>query len=433
MQFSDGSMTEHHDDWTNGDDEFKNETRKWTGITEFSNRNEDRDTSEEVQEAIPDDPEQLQETQPARGLPVPRQLSQHEREEHELTHLPFRAWCKTCVAAKARQAYHTKQPDRRDCLQLDFGFLTEGNRQDAVLVVTDARTGCCAALLCETKHTTETLIRFVLSFIYENRTNTHTPIQTDDEEATKVLAKAVSRRIGIPTFPSPGYSSGSLGHTERFIQTLWAQLRTLRTQMGDKYSKLQIPSTHPIVGWATRHASWILTRYLRHADGKTSYERRWQRPYASPLCMPNRRRSYRNTPHDSSQAYGLDDARIRMRIWLWMVASCFEPETVRRFPEGSERWNHETMQRFAVNVANPTSIPDVPSRRRDVSEHDELDERLDEREHAERQRHVHFDDELDEQYAKRQRHVLFSERPNRREPNLIVINGNEILTTVEST
>ena len=128
-------------------------------------------------EAIPDDPEQLRETQPARGLPVPRQPSQHEREEHELTHLPFRAWCKTCVAAKARQAYHTKQPDRRDCLQLDFGFLTEGNRQDAVLVVTDARTGCCAALLCETKHITETLIRFVLSFIYSvgttsNLTNT---------------------------------------------------------------------------------------------------------------------------------------------------------------------------------------------------------------------------------------------------------------------
>ena len=44
------------------------------------------------------------------------------------------------------------------------------------------------------------------------------------------------------------------------------------------------------------------------------------------LCMLNRRRSYRNTPHDSTQASGLDDARFRMRIWLWMVASCFEPE-----------------------------------------------------------------------------------------------------------
>ena len=121
--------------------------------------------------------------------------------------------------------------------------------------------------------------------------------------------------------------------TQRFIQTLWAQFRTSRTQMGDKYSKLQISTTHPIVGWATRHAPWILTRYLRHADGKTSYERRWQRLYASPLCIfgetlcwLNRRRSYRNTPYDSTQASGLDDARFRMRIWLWMAASCFEPE-----------------------------------------------------------------------------------------------------------
>ena len=113
---------EHHDDWTEGDDESENETRTWTGITEFSNRNEDRNASEEIQEAIPDDHEQLRETQPARGLPIPRQLSQHEREEHELTHLSSRTWCKTCVAAKARQAYHTKQPNRRDCIQLDFGF-----------------------------------------------------------------------------------------------------------------------------------------------------------------------------------------------------------------------------------------------------------------------------------------------------------------------
>ena len=55
----------------------------------------------------------------------------------------------------------------------------------------------------------------------------------------------------------------------------------------------------------------------------------------------------------------------------------FRTRTVRRFPEGSERRNHETLQRFAVNVTNPISIPDVPTKkRRDVSEHDEMDERL---------------------------------------------------------
>ena len=71
---------EHHDDWTKGDDELENETRKWTGITEFSNRNEDRNASEEVQEAIPDDPEQLRETQPARG----RDVSEHDELDERL-------------------------------------------------------------------------------------------------------------------------------------------------------------------------------------------------------------------------------------------------------------------------------------------------------------------------------------------------------------
>ena len=49
-------MMEHYDDWTKGYDKLENETRKWTGITEFSDRNIDRNASEEVQEAIPDDP-----------------------------------------------------------------------------------------------------------------------------------------------------------------------------------------------------------------------------------------------------------------------------------------------------------------------------------------------------------------------------------------
>ena len=195
---------EHHDDWTKGDDELDNETRTWTGITEFSNRNEDQNASEEVQEAIPDDPEQLRETQPARGLPVPRQPSQHEREEHELTHLPFRAWCKTCVAAKARQAYHTKQPDRRDCLQLDFGFLTEGNRQDAVLVVTDPRTGCCADTngrrrsnesLSESSITTNWNPDVHESRIFEWKPWSHRAIHTDTLGTTSNLTNTDGRQI----------------------------------------------------------------------------------------------------------------------------------------------------------------------------------------------------------------------------------------------
>ena len=67
----------------------------------------------------------------------------------------------------------------------------------------------------------------------------------------------------------------------------------------------------------------------------------------------------------------------------------FRTRSVRRFPEGPERWDHETLQRFAVRVDKPTSIPDVPTRRREeladerAAERDErfplLDERCEER------------------------------------------------------
>ena len=111
-----------------------------------------------------------------------------------------------------------------------------------------------------------------------------------------------------------------------------------------------------------------------------------------PLCI------FSETVMYAEQAKVLPKHVIRFNSGIW-IGRCtisnahlvvdgdklFRNRTARRFPEGSERWNHETMQRFAVNVTNEISIIDVPMKRRDVSEHDEMDERLDEREHAERQ------------------------------------------------
>ena len=76
---------------------------------------------------------------------------------------------------------------------------------------------------------------------------------------------------------------------------------------------------------------WILTRYLRHADGKTSHERRWQRPYASPSCI------FGETVVYAKQTNVLPKhaTRFNSRHLGW--------RTVRRFPEGSERCNHETL------------------------------------------------------------------------------------------
>ena len=46
------------------------------------------------------------EAQPARPGIVPVLPSEAEVEQHELTHLPFRSWCRHCVRAKGKESPH---------------------------------------------------------------------------------------------------------------------------------------------------------------------------------------------------------------------------------------------------------------------------------------------------------------------------------------
>ena len=53
--------------------------------------------------------EEVSEDVEGRHVPVPRaprEPSRAEREEHNLTHLPYRSWCPFCVAGKAHSAPH---------------------------------------------------------------------------------------------------------------------------------------------------------------------------------------------------------------------------------------------------------------------------------------------------------------------------------------
>ena len=65
-----------------------------------------------------------------RGVRGPDEPTQAMREEHELTHWPYRSWCSVCVRARARD-----NPSRRVSgeyeehilprVRMDYGFLTE--------------------------------------------------------------------------------------------------------------------------------------------------------------------------------------------------------------------------------------------------------------------------------------------------------------------
>ena len=63
--------------------------------------------AEAASEASTDHGVSTDEARVPKGIPAPRVPSRREREEHELTHLPYRCWCDHCVSGRGVQAPHT--------------------------------------------------------------------------------------------------------------------------------------------------------------------------------------------------------------------------------------------------------------------------------------------------------------------------------------
>ena len=69
------------------------------------------------------------ESQEARAPKVfrdPGAPTETEIEQHNVTHLPFRAWCPSCVEGKARDRAHRRQDVEEKSsaeVVLDYGFL----------------------------------------------------------------------------------------------------------------------------------------------------------------------------------------------------------------------------------------------------------------------------------------------------------------------
>ncbi len=55
------------------------------------------------------DDDDVMEARVARGSKSPKDPTRKEKEEHELTHMPFRSWCEDCVKSRARNAHHRKK------------------------------------------------------------------------------------------------------------------------------------------------------------------------------------------------------------------------------------------------------------------------------------------------------------------------------------
>jgi hypothetical protein len=73
-----------------------------------------------------------------RQLSVPKEPTEQERQEHELTHLPFRSWCELCVKSKSKHSHSRTLTDRQPVVQVDYAFMTSENSPDVQVTILNA-------------------------------------------------------------------------------------------------------------------------------------------------------------------------------------------------------------------------------------------------------------------------------------------------------
>ena len=103
--------------------------------------------------------------------------------------------------------------------------------------------------------------------------------------ALKQLAQTVTGQVGgLSWRTSPvGWkqAQGSVGNMQA---TLYAQIRTLTTDLKARYVDFGISVHDSLYPWIVRHAQWLINRYLQKADGLTAFEKRWNRKYHGSIC-----------------------------------------------------------------------------------------------------------------------------------------------------
>ena len=236
--------------------------------------------------AVPDDGQmdQSASVQP-KQFPVPCTPSEMEVRTHNLTHLPFRAWCPHCVQGKGKASQHRTLSERSPVIQVDYGFLTVPDSKEQITVMTaiDIITGLATASVVTSKganlHAVTELKRFILetgrSFAF---------LQSDQEPAIKAVLQAVIKQLpGLTLRGAPAHSSATQGSVERYHQTLFSQIRTIKIQIETEY-KIQMKLDSVLLPWMVRHSAWLLNRFLIHSDGLTSYQRAWGKVYSNAIC-----------------------------------------------------------------------------------------------------------------------------------------------------
>ena len=170
--------------------------------------------------------------------------SKREVEEHMITHIPFRDWCPHCVRGKCKSTPHRKRQEGGEeevpVVSVDYMFMESEDREAEkgmpILVSRDRKSKWINAAVVTQKGNCAYAVKRLSEDIGALGYN-KIILKSDQEPAIKDLKIRVKaeRSEEIIMEKSPAYEHRSNGEVERAIQTVQAQIRTMKGSLESRY------------------------------------------------------------------------------------------------------------------------------------------------------------------------------------------------------
>ena len=131
-------------------------------------------------------------------LQDPKLPSKEEVEEHNLTHLPYRSWCRHCVRGRGKEMPHkrtTEEPTQHE-FHFDWAFPGDEEEEDTLKVLVGRMRGekMTMSSVHPTKTTGEFIAKRVLAFIRECGCEmVDITVKTDQEPVIMTMVEILAR------------------------------------------------------------------------------------------------------------------------------------------------------------------------------------------------------------------------------------------------
>ena len=221
---------------------------------------------------------------------TPSRPTRKEIEQHEVTHLPYAPWCSTCIASKATDDAHRRQPpgheqDSRQMAKVCFDYAFFRSRPGSplipVLVGVCKRTGLKMAGVVRDRYGR---LPATIQMIEDGlRTMGHhgaVTLRSDGESALQDLLRNVAMRRRAITLVEhgPRGDGQANGLVERAIRSVEEHTRAIKRDLEQRLDA-DIDPQHNLFSWIVRHATDLLNKFSVGVDGRTAWQRLRGVPY----------------------------------------------------------------------------------------------------------------------------------------------------------